>query len=125
MARPKKSKTNIPSNIVEAQRKLDTLLDEKYSLLRDLSNIHNEFNSLSDKDAKSPDDWLYGLPIETASALNEKNRMTRLKKVRVRKGLRKDSSKVLDQIDRLETEIRIAYLDLLTEKVTSALGDNA
>lgn len=124
MARKKKLLVPIPPNVLEAQKKLDTLFDEKYTLLKQLRTIHDEFNSLSDRDAKSTEDWLYSLPIETASALGEK-RLTRLGKVRIRQGLKKDSSRVLNEIDQVESKIRLAYLDLLEAKVVGALGENA
>lgn len=116
---PKKKEKKISSEI---QLNLSSLVDSKFVLLKNLDSVRTEFNRLADSDMVSVESWIYGLPIERASDL-ENPKMSRLGKVKVRKKLYKSSMQILSKIESIEDEIKLAYIDVLAEKIDIALGD--
>lgn len=105
------------------QLNLSNLVDSKFVLLKDLDLIRTEFNRLADSDMVSVESWIYSLPIEKSSDL-ENPKMSRLGKVQARKKLYQSSMQVLSKIEKVEDEIKLAYIDVLAEKIDLALSEN-
>lgn len=117
---PKKKEKKASSEI---QLNFSNLVDSKFVLLKDLDSVRTEFNQLADSDMVSIESWIYGLPIEKASDL-EKPKMSRLSKVKARKKLYQSSMQILSKIESVEDKIKLAYIDVLAEKIDKALSEN-
>lgn len=111
------------SVVLSAKSKVDSLLDQKHEALVKLSNIGKSFNELSDLHVKSSEEWINALPIENIYDLNDNTRISKLEKMKKRKSLRKDSDDLLNKVDDLEDQIRIAYIDFIAAKIENILED--
>lgn len=103
--------------------RLKLLCDRKIELLQSLVGIEEKFQNLVPND-NSSEEWLYSLSIQSLndikSVLDEegqpRSRLGDLKKCKL---LRKNSTLTLDELDRLESEIKITKIMLLQAKVDS------
>lgn len=121
-----KKKNIVPAEnnlVLSAKSKVDALLDQKHEVLIKLSNIGKSFNELSDLNVKSSEEWINALPIENIHDLNDSTRISKLEKIKKRKSLKKDSLLLLNKVDELENQIRIAYIDFIAAKIENVLSD--
>lgn len=121
-----KKKNIVPAEnsvVLSAKSKVDALLDQKHEILIKLSNIGKSFNELSDLNVKSSEEWINALPIENIHDLNDSTRISKLEKIKKRKSLKKDSLLLLNKVDELENQIRIAYIDLIAAKIENVLSE--
>lgn len=116
-------------NIKEIKSKLKLLKNQKIKILSDLVGIEDKFNILS-SDIKTADDWIYGLSIEGLKdcdkvSIKDEDGIyrSRLGDFKKRNILRKSSVKSLDELDKINSEIKLTKIDLLVAKVNSTLGD--
>lgn len=121
-----KKKNIIPAEnsvVLSAKSKVDALLDKKHEALIELSNIGKSFNELADLNVKSSEEWINALPIENIHDLNDNTRISKLDKIKKRKSLKKSSIELLNRVDELENQIRIAYIDFIAAKIENVLND--
>ncbi len=113
------------SNAVKKKQDLlNSLVSLKTSALHDLIRIQDEYNSLVDLNIDA-DEWLTGLSIDSLKTLNDvENRRTRLGDVRIRAKLKKDSVKVIEELENLDKKIKITRIDLVNEKIQAALNNS-
>ena len=102
------------------QRVLEGLIDERISLYDEFLNIEKMYNELG-ADVESAEKWLLSLPIESLSEMNGKHR-SKLGDLKKRSELRKESIKTIKQINIIDSEIKMAELDLIKQKVNTFLG---
>lgn len=112
--------------ISSKQEEIDRLFDRKTQLLKELCKLEEQYNSLSNTEIKTAEDWLYGLPIESLQTLNaDGNRRSRLGDIRVRSELKKASIKAIQEIDLIDQQIKLASFDLVSAKIAFTLKAKA
>ncbi len=102
--------------ILEGSPILESLVSKKIHLLRELNDLQNKFNSLAE-DVSNADEWIHALPSLKSGQISK------LQKVKLRQGIRKEALNICKELDTLEIEVRIAQLDILSKKIESM--DNA
>ena len=114
---------SVDENVLSKQKQLDDLNKQKIELLKNLVQIENTYNSLVNPKIKTAEDWLYGLPIESLNPLSHNCKLrTRLGDARTRASLKKSSVKALDEIEKIDRQIKNAHIDLVGEQINSTLS---
>lgn len=120
---PRKKKTD--TILSDTEKELRSLTDRKVELLNNLVQLEKNYNGLANPEIKNPEEWLYGLPIESLRHLSmEGKRRTRLGDVRLREGFKKSSLETIQELEVVDQKIRGLKLDLVSEKIKIALDES-
>lgn len=120
MARKKKSKKTDS----DKEREIQKLIDRKLEISKNLAILFVLYNNLSNAEIKSPEDWIYGFPIESIKHLSSSKRRTRLGDVRARADIKKSSLGIVIELEQIDKQIRGLRLDLISEKIETTLKES-
>lgn len=109
-------------NTLKLTTEIVNLNKEMNRLLEYLLDIETKYNSLSNQNIKTPEEWLYGLPIDSLKDLDLTSPIrTRLGDAKERTKLKKESTKIVKEIESIEHRIKIAKLDLAIAEINYGL----
>lgn len=106
----------------EKKQILTDLLDKKIALIYYLIESEKEMATLIKQNSK---EWVSGFPIESIHQMSENHKMkTRLGDFKRRSVLIKSCNENLDELDSLDSQVKISLLDLIIEKINFSLSPN-
>lgn len=120
MAYRKISKKQLNKQLSEREKEVQNLLGERTKLTVKLAGCVDKYNSLC-SNVTDADEWVYSLPINSIKELGSKRKRTKLGDLKIRSNLKKQASKLQEEIQSIDNKIKIAQISLTQEKINFLL----